>query len=601
MSARTLGLTAAALVAAWCAVAAEAPPAAKAPRDAQDFVLFGETRPVLVRLHVRVDGKPVQHVWQENIDHLFRSLDTDHDGVLSKKEAEQAPSPEMLFGSGGFVIRGPAPAMPQFNANRDGKVTLAEFADYYRRNGAPPLRVVAGQQANVQVRLFAANTGRLIGGPPSAEALDAALFKALDADGDGKLSRAELAAASQVLQKLDLDDDEMITVPELLPNSDGGGRFTFFVLADGSPSQAAPTAGILLPITPGESPAPLVRELQTRYGSKATGPARKMTRQELGLDGATFRRLDMNGDGVLDGDELARFADRPPDLELTCRLGKDGPGEMEVQAGPTGGQASGVAAAVRRGGERNLLLDLGNVRLDLRAVGQVMRGPRVVQPLRQRYLAQFKAADRDNNGYLDEQEAMASPFFRGMFKMMDSDGDGKLFEKEMLAFLDRVLELQLRAQSSCASVNVGENGQGLFDLIDTDHDGRLSVRELRNAAKLVGQLDRDGDGCLSRNEIPRNYQITVQLGTGGNGFAPGVRFARRVALGGFPQPGQRPAAGPVWFRKMDRNHDGDVSRREWLGTEEEFNRIDTDGDGLISLEEAERADALLRKEKPPGR
>jgi hypothetical protein len=45
---------------------------------------------------------------------------------------------------------------------------------------------------------------------------------------------------------------------------------------------------------------------------------------------------------------------------------------------------------------------------------------------------------------------------------------------------------------------------------------------------------------------------------------------------------------------MDRNRDGDLSRREWLGTEEEFKKIDTDGDGLISAEEAEAYDRLKR-------
>ena len=40
---------------------------------------------------------------------------------------------------------------------------------------------------------------------------------------------------------------------------------------------------------------------------------------------------------------------------------------------------------------------------------------------------------------------------------------------------------------------------------------------------------------------------------------------------------------------MDRNGDGDVSRREFLGTDEEFRRLDRDGDGLISAEEAEPA------------
>jgi Ca2+-binding EF-hand superfamily protein len=64
---------------------------------------------------------------------------------------------------------------------------------------------------------------------------------------------------------------------------------------------------------------------------------------------------------------------------------------------------------------------------------------------------------------------------------------------------------------------------------------------------------------------------------------------------------QQAAKGPLWFRKMDRNNDGDVSFREWLGTEEEFRRIDADGDGLISADEADRADALLKKDKDAGR
>jgi hypothetical protein len=43
-----------------------------------------------------------------------------------------------------------------------------------------------------------------------------------------------------------------------------------------------------------------------------------------------------------------------------------------------------------------------------------------------------------------------------------------------------------------------------------------------------------------------------------------------------------------------------VSLKEWLGSLEDFKRIDTDGDGLISAEEAEKADALHRG-RPAGK
>jgi hypothetical protein len=45
---------------------------------------------------------------------------------------------------------------------------------------------------------------------------------------------------------------------------------------------------------------------------------------------------------------------------------------------------------------------------------------------------------------------------------------------------------------------------------------------------------------------------------------------------------------------MDRNQDGYVSRREFLGPTELFGKLDLDGDGLLSPVEAERLATLLK-------
>ena len=46
---------------------------------------------------------------------------------------------------------------------------------------------------------------------------------------------------------------------------------------------------------------------------------------------------------------------------------------------------------------------------------------------------------------------------------------------------------------------------------------------------------------------------------------------------------------PAWFQKMDHNKDGDLSPREFLGSRADFERIDSDHDGLIDPKEAEKA------------
>jgi Ca2+-binding EF-hand superfamily protein len=595
-----------ALFAAWLGAAADPPQAkragagsgdpaparepAPADKDVQDFVFFGDSRPVLVRLHLRIDGKPFQTIWDEFIDHIFKDLDKDGDGFISREEVDRMPAANVLFntppgffapglqgGGGGFG--GPAQTFAFMDTNKDGKISRDELADFYRRNGGAPFQIKFGADRNVQRRV-----GQFVPAPPAAgEAVSEALFKLLDTNNDGKLSREELAAAPAVLQRLDIDDDEMITIQEILPNSAPNN----LIVAQFARPPAPPTPrnAVFLALGPGESGTDLARRLLERYGPKEGKGDKKLSRREIGLDQATFDLLDADKDGKLDAEELARFAKRPADLELNADVGSKGR-KVELTA-----RAAAPAAAKQK--DKAVQWEQGLVRLELETGDVPGPGPFPATQGRMQVLNQFKMADADNKGYLEMKDVRQRPLFRDSFKAMDANGDGKLEEKEVLAYLDKLEELQKKARAACVSLTVSDNSRGLFDLIDTNHDGRLSVRELRNAVKLVDQYGKDG--AISRNDIPRNYHLTLRPGPAQADALPvNVAF---ISAGQQAPPPPAPTAGPLWFRKMDRNRDGDVSCREFLGTDEEFRKIDTDGDGLISLEEAERYDAALRKAK----
>jgi hypothetical protein len=150
--------------------------------------------------------------------------------------------------------------------------------------------------------------------------------------------------------------------------------------------------------------------------------------------------------------------------------------------------------------------------------------------------------------------------------------------------------LQERAGSGCVTLVLRDQSRGLFDLLDADRDGRLSVREMRQAPKLLGQLDRQGKGHLRRDDIPHSYRLTLRRGPAQPASNQELVFVERY-LNPAGTGESRSTRGPAWFRKMDHNDDGDVSRKEFLFSDEQFRKIDTDGDGLISVEEAEKAAA----------
>jgi Ca2+-binding EF-hand superfamily protein len=560
--------------------------------EAFDVAYLSDVRPIVVRLQIISDGKPLQEAWNCFADALFAKLDLDKNGTIDEKELTNL-RPMLALLTGQFTRTSADPASASRRMNRD------QFGEYLKKNDLGPVRITSLASMEPQNP-----PGLRRAGTPTPEELDKTLLELLDTNKDGKISVAEFTAGIEILSKLDADENELVTVEEIMRRP-----LSPYFIQDPNFNQEPPSPGVeLFPLAQKGTDANLARRMLIRYGPKPaagnqnqgrnfprrqqvmqqTEPTvRRLTKKDLKLSDEIFAALDQDGDDELDTEELARFGQNAkPEVEITIRLGKLASGVKAAEV-ISGGKAPLKVFASARGSE--VAIEVPGLRLDF--VSPASSGRNYRNAFRSFYLNQFRDLDADANGYLDKKEVANDQLFRDLFPFLDKDGDGKIFEKELTAALDDVEKIASIAANGIVSIELSEASRGIFGLIDADGDGKLSISELRAMPKLVERFGSKKDGALGPGDVPRRFEALLTPGLG----AGRVSYAPQNAYMGMPNASQRPQVGPLWFQKMDRNRDGYVSRREFLGTDEEFRKLDLNGDGLISVEEAEAAEVAGNK------
>lgn len=510
----------------------------------QTLIFLRSEYPVFVQLTVLLDGQELRELRSQRVTRAFKALDANGDGTVDQAESEVGHKALRELG-----IRGKwRDLLPNLdNDPRDNRLSAVELTAFADQLFGPP--VVLGPRPKGVRR--------------SGQAVE--LFDLLDGNQDQIVSEAEFAILSSRLQKLDADGDESFSVVEVEPF-----RNPF------SP-RTGPTAG-----TTDDAPwivMDMAAEILLKRFDKQP-PQQVLNSSELGFSQELIRVGDTDHDGALNLLELQKLLPQVPPhyrLKVNIPMGKTRLTNLTwTNASATSPEAplAGPAHSERLS-SKGLEAEIAGQPLQLQvSTARASQADNVAF-----YKLQFRKSDRDKNKYLDKTEFSALNLPGATFETVDADGNGQVFDREIEDFLNQ----EQFVDQAHVVVTYDHNEQSLFALLDLNKDNRLSPRECLNSNEAWRASDKNQDGQLSRSELSGNMRLTVELAKPRlfqNALVP------QGAMTGEPLIRSQASSAPAWFRGMDRNVDGDISRREFIGNAAAFRKWDRDGDGLISTEEA---------------
>merc|ERR1719430_2658652 len=525
----------------------------------------------------------------------FKKLDKDNDGQISKAEMAQSGLNDQevnaIFALG--------------DSNNDGEIDLDEF-----------IGVMCPSAAAVVFKVSQTFKGK-----------DGAVkaFKQIDLDGDGAISKDEMAKANiggvklskteidAIFQLGDVDKDGAIDLEEFLAVMVPSAGFSVTTMSSSSSSSFKQTSSSSFSCTKTSSSSFSSSVSSTSFCSIG------MTFGSVSDAKAAFRRFDINNDGVMDPAEMKAMMDsasgkKMSDAEVMTLFKKgdiDGDGQIDMQ--------EFIKMMFPTCAESLTKLQKSFSKFDSDSDGHITR------PELKGVMAKFGDADVD-----------------AVFALGDADQSGGIDYIEFIGLMIPNSGTMLKKISAqFADEKAVING---FKRIDANKDGAVSKQELKNGLRLsdqdtevvfaLGDVDQDGE--ISLPEFVRLMCPAAQSGL--NKFRNSFRnihevisafkrfdsncdgaLSQQELCDGISKSGARLSSAEVRaiFTLADVNEDGEINYHEFMSAlfptagdglaklrnslkdigsvKQAFKRFDADGDGEITFQELKSGASSVAK------
>jgi Ca2+-binding EF-hand superfamily protein len=384
--------------------------------------------------------------------------------------------------------------------------------------------------------------------------------------------------------------------------------------------------------------------------------------RKAGMDLDEFRKYDLNHDGTISVEELLRYLKKPVELKLKNGRANYNGALSESASGEYRGKMSFKVFSVQlepgqvyqidqtskvfqpflylEDSAGNLLADNrsrnvgGNSRIVFRAgqagsyrivatsqagvrTGDFSLSIRLGRFLPEGLPSWFEDLDKDGDGQLSVREWREGRRKLDEFRQIDVNDDGTITADELLGYLKKPVDLQLKNGQTIFHGAVNESFDGEYRgkksfkilTIQLEQGQTYQIDHISKAFQAFLYLEDSAGNLRAENSSPsvgENSRIVFHASQTGTyriiaTSQAGVRtgdFSLSVRLGHI-----LPKGLPSWFADLDNDGDGQISLQESKegGMQlDDFRKIDLNDDGFITPEELLRYLKPVRRKLPKG-